>query len=98
MPDREPDCLFCKIVAGEIPAKLVYEDADLLIIDKAAGLDHRERLPHFGRDLVGALGVAELLADRAPALGPPPVGVGHQEVGTVAVDRVEARRRFPARH
>ncbi|MGO4211289.1 histidine triad nucleotide-binding protein [Terriglobus sp. 2YAB30_2] len=24
------DCLFCKVVAGEIPAKKVYEDANLL--------------------------------------------------------------------
>ena len=24
------DCLFCKIVAGEIPARLVHEDADLI--------------------------------------------------------------------
>jgi histidine triad (HIT) family protein len=24
------DCLFCKIVAGQIPATLVYEDADLI--------------------------------------------------------------------
>jgi histidine triad (HIT) family protein len=26
MPDRDPDCLFCKIVAGEIPGTLVAED------------------------------------------------------------------------
>ena len=24
------DCLFCKIVAGDIPSKLVYQDADLV--------------------------------------------------------------------
>jgi histidine triad (HIT) family protein len=24
------DCLFCKIAAGEIPAKLVYEDEDII--------------------------------------------------------------------
>jgi len=24
------DCIFCKIVAGEIPAKLIYEDSDLI--------------------------------------------------------------------
>ena len=27
---NDPDCLFCKIVAGEIPAKKVYEDEDVL--------------------------------------------------------------------
>ena len=26
MPDRDPDCLFCKIVAGEIPAQRIDED------------------------------------------------------------------------
>jgi histidine triad (HIT) family protein len=27
MPDVDPDCLFCKIVAGELPAERVDEDA-----------------------------------------------------------------------
>ena len=27
------DCLFCKIVEGKIPAKLVYEDADVVAFD-----------------------------------------------------------------
>ncbi|MGZ4279845.1 MAG: HIT domain-containing protein, partial [Solirubrobacteraceae bacterium] len=26
MPDRDPDCLFCKIIAGEIPSTKVAED------------------------------------------------------------------------
>ena len=26
MSDRDPDCLFCKIVAGELPAQIVDED------------------------------------------------------------------------
>jgi histidine triad (HIT) family protein len=26
MTDRDPDCLFCRIVAGEIPSDRVYED------------------------------------------------------------------------
>ena len=26
----DPQCLFCKIAAGEIPAKLVYQDQDLV--------------------------------------------------------------------
>ena len=27
---RKDDCLFCKIVAGEIPSTKVYEDDDVL--------------------------------------------------------------------
>ena len=27
---NQPDCVFCKIVAGQIPAKVVYEDEDFL--------------------------------------------------------------------
>ena len=30
MTDRDPGCLFCRIVAGEIPSNLVYED-DMVI-------------------------------------------------------------------
>jgi len=30
------DCLFCKISRGEIPAKLVYQDADLFAFDDIA--------------------------------------------------------------
>lgn len=26
MPERDPDCLFCSIVAGETPAEVVFED------------------------------------------------------------------------
>lgn len=26
----DPDCLFCKIIAGQIPSKKVYEDDDVL--------------------------------------------------------------------
>jgi histidine triad (HIT) family protein len=27
----DPDCIFCRIVAGSIPSKKVYEDAELLV-------------------------------------------------------------------
>ena len=27
---HDPNCIFCKIVAGQIPARKAYEDADLL--------------------------------------------------------------------
>ena len=30
MTDRDPDCLFCKIVAGEIPSDRVLEDDDVI--------------------------------------------------------------------
>jgi len=28
--DSDPNCIFCKIVRGEIPGRKVYEDADIL--------------------------------------------------------------------
>jgi len=27
------DCLFCKIVAGQIPAKIIYQDQDIIAFD-----------------------------------------------------------------
>ncbi|HVM30255.1 MAG TPA: histidine triad nucleotide-binding protein [Candidatus Limnocylindrales bacterium] len=30
MADRDPDCLFCKIVAGEIPADIVQRDEHVI--------------------------------------------------------------------
>jgi histidine triad (HIT) family protein len=30
MVDRDPDCLFCRIEAGEIPADRVYEDEEVI--------------------------------------------------------------------
>lgn len=30
MTDRDPDCLFCRIAAGEIPSDRVYEDDDVI--------------------------------------------------------------------
>jgi histidine triad (HIT) family protein len=32
----EPDCLFCKIVAGQIPADIVYSDDDVLAFNDIA--------------------------------------------------------------
>jgi histidine triad (HIT) family protein len=31
MHTTDPDCIFCKIVRGEIPGRKVYEDADMLV-------------------------------------------------------------------
>jgi histidine triad (HIT) family protein len=30
MADRDPDCLFCRIVAGEVPSDLVYQDDEVI--------------------------------------------------------------------
>ena len=30
MTDRDPGCLFCRIVAGEVPSDRVYEDDDVI--------------------------------------------------------------------
>jgi len=30
MTDREPECLFCRIVAGEVPAEIVLGDEDVI--------------------------------------------------------------------
>ncbi|HSW93647.1 MAG TPA: histidine triad nucleotide-binding protein [Gammaproteobacteria bacterium] len=35
------DCLFCKIAGGEIPAKLIYEDKDIVAFD-----DINPQAPH----------------------------------------------------
>lgn len=31
--DSDPNCLFCKIVAGQIPSKVVYQDDEILVFD-----------------------------------------------------------------
>lgn len=31
MADRDPDCLFCKIAAGEIPSDRIYEDEQVIV-------------------------------------------------------------------
>ena len=32
----DPDCIFCKIIAGQLPCKKVYEDDELLVFDDIA--------------------------------------------------------------
>jgi diadenosine tetraphosphate (Ap4A) HIT family hydrolase len=34
--DEERDCLFCKIVAGKIPSRIVEEDDDAIVIEDVA--------------------------------------------------------------
>ncbi|MFQ5919418.1 MAG: HIT family protein [Thermoplasmata archaeon] len=56
MADRDPECVFCGIVAGEIPASVVYEDDRVV-----AFLDIRPVNP--GHLMVIPRGHATLLAD-----------------------------------
>ena len=64
MPERDPDCLFCAIVAGETPAEFVFED-DISI----AFLDVR---PVFhGHSLLVPRDHHETLADLPDALVEP---------------------------
>lgn len=30
---HDPNCIFCKIAAGQIPAKVIYEDDDIIAFD-----------------------------------------------------------------
>ena len=32
------DCIFCKIIAGEIPSYTIYEDDEFIVINKPSGL------------------------------------------------------------
>lgn len=85
--NRDPECIFCKIIAGEIPGDAVYEDEDLLafrdinpqapthilIIPK----EHRARLTDYNAtdaDLLGRM----LLAAKTVAAAD-----GHDEYRTV---------------
>jgi histidine triad (HIT) family protein len=36
MAHTDPNCIFCKIVAGQIPSRKVYEDDDLLVFHDIA--------------------------------------------------------------
>ncbi len=66
MQATDPNCIFCKIVRGEIPGKKVYEDADVLAFH-----DIQPVAPvHFM--LIPKKHVAtmyELTADDAPVMG-----------------------------
>ena len=77
MTEQSPDCLFCEIVAGAIPAKRVFEDeqsiafADinpqapthLLVIPK----DHLTSLAHVAKEHASLLGHLMSGSDRSGA-------------------------------
>ena len=75
MPEPDSDCLFCKIVAGDIPATRVYEDertiafmdinpgsrGHLLVIPRAHAKDLLEIGPE---DLAAVAATAQVMAHR----------------------------------
>jgi len=78
------DCIFCKIVAGEIPSKKIYEDSDhiafldifpaskghSLVIPKVHHVDiHSISAKEFGALAAVAKNVADLLHDRLDSEG-----------------------------
>jgi histidine triad (HIT) family protein len=81
MADRDPDCIFCKIVAGELPGTIVAEDErTVAFMDiSPATRGHalvvpRRHVPDLGdvgdEDLVACAAAAQRLARRAKeALG-----------------------------
>lgn len=77
----EADCLFCKIVAGEIPCRKVYEDAETLaFLDIAPwGLGHTLVIPK--RHVASALSEPGALAEVAPAVG---------TIAALLVDKLDA--------
>jgi histidine triad (HIT) family protein len=63
---EDPNCVFCKIVRGEIPSRKVYEDAEVLAFHDV----HPKAAVHFmliPKDHVATL--YDVTADHAPALG-----------------------------
>jgi histidine triad (HIT) family protein len=73
-PPSDPNCIFCKIVAGQIPARRIHEDDEILVfpdIHPAAPVhllmvpkEHVENLITAGDRLQGLLGRMLLLAPR----------------------------------
>jgi histidine triad (HIT) family protein len=65
-PARDPDCIFCKILAGEIPSARIYEDDDVLAFLDIEPLapghtlvipkDHHEQLTEMPADTMASVG------------------------------------------
>jgi hypothetical protein len=75
-PGMSEDCIFCSIVAGDIPGRVVYEDEDTLAFLDANPLaaghtlvvpkEHYERMNDLPAGVAGAIG--EAIATVAPAV------------------------------
>ena len=46
------DCIFCKIINGEIPSTVVYEDDQVLAFNNC-GADGGQTVPHLHYHLLG---------------------------------------------
>jgi histidine triad (HIT) family protein len=66
LPMSDPNCLFCKIAAREIPATIVYEDDDVVAFKDIAPQVpvHLVLVPR-----VHLAGLAQLTAELAPVVG-----------------------------
>jgi histidine triad (HIT) family protein len=81
---QDPHCIFCKIVAGQIPAKVVYEDQDFIVfhdIHPKAPLHlliiprlHIESLQQVTNDQIDLLGKMLVLAPKLAADNGSPQG------------------------
>src|SRR3954463_2349435 len=82
MPDRDPDCLFCKIVAGEVPGTIVAEDErTVAFMDiSPATRGHALVVPRRHTADLGAIDADDLAAVAAAGqrLSVPPRGRGRR--------------------
>lgn len=94
MTDRDPDCLFCRIVAGEIPSDRVHEDDEVvafrdinprapthvLVIPRRHIADAHALTADDGPLLAALFGAARKIADAAGLAG------GYRIVTNVGAD------------
>ena len=66
MSERDPDCLFCKIIAGEIPSTMVHQDDLVVAIRDIAPRAPTHILLMPRRHVPSA---ADLVEDDGPLLG-----------------------------
>lgn len=79
--DRDPDCLFCRIVAAEVPSRLVYADSDAVAFLDVAPWHRGHTLVVPRRHVPDLVHGAPALAAIAPAL---------DAVARLLVDRLNA--------
>ena len=49
------NCLFCKITRKEVPAKILYEDDDIIVVNKKSGMVVHPGNGNYSKTLVNAL-------------------------------------------